>query len=522
MKEKTKNKMKVLTIAFLIVSALVLTGCPDPGDSEGGNWSGTKLTGATFYETYGNAVAVDASGNVLKAGTIESEMANVPNVLLDGQYIMGTETMYVKKYGSNGSAKWTRTLGTYTGSAKGNGVAVDADGNVYVVGSTMTQSIGGDGYIEYGLDGQRCLDDSIPADGVYTMFLTKYSASGVKQWTRLQAAGDNNLSNAYGLGVTTDSLGNVYVCGSAQGDVQTPNGVTEPTLAGDEDLFVSKFDSDGILQFTTMAGIAGTGSVTKATSIALSEDELYIFITGSTTGNLWGTTNGQSMIVGYLYNDASSSFDGIQLDAAAASSFEGTSIRTAYDADELIQNVFAVGSTTGGYDLDLTLESGTYTDANTQTCAYAGFFIKLTFNSAVLGSEIFDMADGTANPDLFESAAATNDLQFTGIIPSTDNNTAYVCGFANFSLDGANPGATLNGRYDSILLQYPADTATQAMLGSVGDYTYGNAIGINSSNQVFVVGETHASVLDGSAANGAIDSFVTKYSLSSEGQVVHY
>ena len=111
----------------------------------------------------------------------------------------------------------TKQLGT-SGEDVANGVATDSSGNVYVTG-----------YTQGGLDGTNA--------GGSDLFVVKYNSSGTKQWTKQLGTSGIDSTN----GVATDSSGNVYVAGVTSGGLDGTN-------AGSYDLFVVKYNSDGVKQ----------------------------------------------------------------------------------------------------------------------------------------------------------------------------------------------------------------------------------------------------------------------------------
>ena len=119
----------------------------------------------------------------------------------------------------NTSKLWTKLLGT-SSDEDGNGVTVDSSGNIYVTGRT-----GG-------------ALDSIANSGSSDIFLVKYDSTGEKLWTKLLGTS----SDDYGFGVTVDSSDNIYVTG------YTAGGLDNNSNSGSLDIFLVKFNSDGVKQ----------------------------------------------------------------------------------------------------------------------------------------------------------------------------------------------------------------------------------------------------------------------------------
>jgi len=175
--------------------------------------SADGLTGTYQLATndYANGVATDSSGNVYVTGDTYGG--------LDGNTNAGYNDLFVVKYNSSGTKQWTKQLGT-SSTDLANGVATDSSGNVYVTGYTYG-----------GLDGNTNA-------GEYDLFVVKYNSSGTKQWTKQLGTYGHELA----YGVATDSSGNVYVAGYTYG------GLDGNTSAGNRDLFVVKYNSDGVKQ----------------------------------------------------------------------------------------------------------------------------------------------------------------------------------------------------------------------------------------------------------------------------------
>ena len=232
-------------------SAVMLVSC---GGGGGGvpPWIGTKQLGVAGRTTYGFSVASDANGNVYVASETDGG--------LDGNTLTGTNDFFVTKYNGSGVKQYTQQLGVAGKYTAGVSVATDANGNVYVAGSTTG-----------GLDGNTLT-------GTYDFFVTKYDSSGVKQYTRQLGVTGHHT---YGRSVTTDANGNVYVAGSTIG------GLDGNTLTGSKDSFVTKYNSSGVKQYTRQLGVAGRD--TEGNSVATDANG-NVYVAGLTFGGLDGNT----------------------------------------------------------------------------------------------------------------------------------------------------------------------------------------------------------------------------------------
>ena len=150
--------------------------------SSSGDEQWTRFWGSETFD-YGEGVAVDSAGNCYVAGHTFGEF--------DGQTNAGSYDNCLTKFSSSGTKLWTRIWGS-TALEYCKDVAVDALGNAYVTGWT-----GGD------FDGQI-------NNGPYDCFLTKYSPSGTKIWTKIWGASGSDYTD----GVSVNSSGSVcYAAG---------------------------------------------------------------------------------------------------------------------------------------------------------------------------------------------------------------------------------------------------------------------------------------------------------------------
>lgn len=191
---------------------------------------------------------------------------------LDGNSNAGLSgvDMFIVKYNGAGNRQWSRQFGA-AGDDEGVGIAIDAQGNVYVAGSTR----GG------------VLDGNINAGG-FDLFVVKYDATGTRQWTREFGAPADDRAT----GIATDPQGNVYVTGSTSGSLDSS------INAGSVDLFVVKYDAAGTRLWTRQLGSPGDDI---ATGIA-SDTQGNVYVSGHTMGMLGGNANAggtDSFIVKY-------------------------------------------------------------------------------------------------------------------------------------------------------------------------------------------------------------------------------
>ncbi len=117
------------------------------------------------------------------------------------------------------------------------GLALDSDGNAYVVGDFKGTLIFG--------------DDTLMSDGVTwsDVYLVKFLADGTPDWA--QKFGDSTDQQARGIAV--DGAGNVVIIGTRSGTV---NFGGADLSAGD--MFIAKFDSAGVHQFSDAYGADNT------------------------------------------------------------------------------------------------------------------------------------------------------------------------------------------------------------------------------------------------------------------------
>lgn len=262
----------------------------------------TKQPGTSANEQ-AHAIAIDNNDNIIVTGYTYGE--------LDGNTYQGNADIFVTKYSSEGGWIWTRQLGT-TALDWGMAICTDSNGDVYISGQTAGE-----------LDGNTFYGDTMEGD----IFVTKYSSSGIKQWTRQHGT----TTGEGGRGMTTDSSNNVYVTGFTKGDLDGN------TNTGGNDTFAMKFESSGVHQWTILPG--------GDQGMGISIDNLgFIYLTGHLIGGttLYGETaqgGGDAFILKY---DSSMVFQWVKL----AGSLNGSETPFEIVLDQS-RNVYIAGGTSG-------------------------------------------------------------------------------------------------------------------------------------------------------------------------------
>jgi hypothetical protein len=192
----------------------------------------------------GKAVAVDVNGNAFVAGFYTGTAAFGTNALTSA----GARDGFLAKYSSAGQLLWLRSFGG-VGFDSVNAVAVDTNGNCYLVGS----------YEGVAAFGSVTLTNT-SASSFADVFIAKFNPGGTNVWARsLGVASSHDLGNAVAL----DGAGNIFVAG--QSTLGSFNGVT---LTNHGRAFLAKYDNAGNPQWARKAGGGPTGQFDEATGLA--------------------------------------------------------------------------------------------------------------------------------------------------------------------------------------------------------------------------------------------------------------
>ncbi len=230
------------------------------------------------------AIAVDKYGNVHVTGEITSK-----NTGLDYATF---------KYDKNGQREWKKTYNG-PGVDQAKAVTIDADGNVYVTGTSTGKGTGDD-------------------------YLTiKYDKDGNTRWKKTYNGPANNIDEATAIAV--DKRGNVYVTGSSIG------------IGTATDYATIKYDCNGVVKWVRRYTGNTSAADQKATAIAVDING-NVYVTGASGGDyatIKYDANGNGVFVA-LYNGPGNYIDepaALTLDALGNVYITGRSFGSGTDYD---------------------------------------------------------------------------------------------------------------------------------------------------------------------------------------------
>ncbi len=136
---------------------------------------------------------------------------------LDNIYLVGSSKsdLCLLKYNCSGVLQWNRTWDGGI-SDRGNSIVLDSSHNIYIAGTTYSSEVGG-----------------------YDVCLLKFDNSGLLQWNKTWGGSKDD----YGETIILDLSNNIYLAG-----------VTTSFGEGENDIFLLKYDSSGVLQWNKTWG----------------------------------------------------------------------------------------------------------------------------------------------------------------------------------------------------------------------------------------------------------------------------
>lgn len=351
--------------------------------------------------------------------------------------------------------------GTYYGGTlfdRTDDIAVDASGNVFMSGATgSTNAIALSGF-----------QNSI-GGGTRDAYLVKFNSSGVRQWaTYYGGTGDD-----YGLDVSLDAIGNIYLAGETNSTTAIASGGHQTVAGGSLDAFLVKFNTSGTRLWATYYG--GTGDDLAYVSVCDASNNVYLI--GDTNSAAGIAIGGHQNTIGGLYDGFIVKFNSSGV-RQWATYYGGTDNEyAAGGAVDASGNVFLGGQTwsTAGISTasshQVAFSGGTNRDA---------FLVK--FNSSGV-RQWGTYYGGTGSDYLY--ATITDAAGNVIIAGDTDSGTAIASGGHQL---------TLLGLYDAFVVKFNTSGVRQwgTYYGNTGDdyAAVYKCIATDQNSNVFLSGST--------------------------------
>ncbi|MBK6522010.1 MAG: SBBP repeat-containing protein [Sphingobacteriaceae bacterium] len=418
-------------------------------------WQWAKSAGSTGYEA-ALGTAADNSGNLYVIGWYSSATITFGSITLTNPGV-GTGDVFVVKFDGGGNPLWAKTFGGADGDV-GNGIAVDALGNVYITGAFASSTIS---------FGTSTLTNAGAGNDV---FIVKLNSSGTEVWAK--SAGGSSSDRGYGI--TVDPSGNVFTTGAFMSTTINFGTGALTNASATNDFFIAKHDSNGNALWAHNAG--GTNA---DTGFSIASDSLgNAYATGAFAsasidfgiGALTNSTTGTQdiFVVKYdgLGNAVWSSRTGGTLDDAA----NGIAVKK--------NNVYI----TGGFS------SASIT------------FSATTLNNNSAGtSDVFLAKYDLGGNSLWANRAGDADAEAGNSVAIDESGNTFITGFfisSSISFGGntlTNSGA---GYRDLFVTAYSAvGNVAWAKTATAGTFDeVGNAIAVNSSG-IYVGGMFNSSMV---------------------------
>ena len=360
-----------------------------------------------------------------------------------------------------GVSYWLATLGG-SGSDEGYSVALDSSGNSYAFGFTDSTGAGDRDFL-----------------------LAKHDSAGTIQWQRILGG----AARDWGRSVAIDSSDNIYVFG-----------YTSSAGAGSSDFLLAKYNSSGTNQWQR---ILGGGSAETGYAVAIdSSDNIYV------VGETGSAGAGSSDFLIAKYNSSGT----IQWQRVLGGTSGDAGYAVAIDSSD---NIYVVGETgsAGAGDDDFLIAKYNSSGTIQWQRVLGGSGNDKCFSAAIDSSDnlyVFGYTASTgagSNDFLLAKYNSSGTIQWQRVLGGSSNENAnsitidssgniYVCGFTLSAGEGS---------LDFLIAKYNSSGTIQwqRVLGGTGD-DRGNSIGIDSSDNIYVLGQT------ASTGSGSDDFLIAK------------
>lgn len=203
-------------------------------------------------------MTMDVVGNSYLVGS-----SNSPNAIATTgthqNILAGEKDVFIAKFNNEGVRLWSTYVGG-PGDDEGQNIDIDAVGNIYITGATGST------------DGMATPGTAQPnfAGGPTDAFAAKFDNDGIRIWGTYLGGPENDFANA----VAVDALGNVFIAGWTNSTTGIATaGAFQTVFSQAQDAFLTKFDADGALVWSTYYGNTGL--------------DIGLQLAASPTGDIW-------------------------------------------------------------------------------------------------------------------------------------------------------------------------------------------------------------------------------------------
>jgi len=306
----------------------------------------TALTNlSTTPQTLFNTSQSPTTGTTTAQSTVVDAQGNVYVVgtatgNMGSQLNQGSQDVYLTKYDSAGNLQWSDLLGS-AGSASAYSLALNpSTGGVVVAGSTTA-----------------ALSTTAISNGNADSFVASYDTSGNQLWQQQIPTLNNNQANA----VTVDSQGNVYIGGSVTGGSLGAG----QTSSGGTNAYLAELDSSGNIVSENQYGPSGSDQV----SAMATESDGSILVASQQNGEAVLSKYASGTITGSpVWQMELGSLNGGSISGLAISGNQvyvsGTTSNTSLDADGQASVAVPSSGSTSAFVFNAT-DNGTTGTANT-------------------------------------------------------------------------------------------------------------------------------------------------------------
>lgn len=205
-----------------------------------GDYVWARRMGGNGYD-FCNGMAIDGAGNILTTGMFQNTADFDPGTGVANLTGMGGYDGFISKLNASGDYVWAKQVGNINND-QGNGVGVDAAGNVYATGyfETTVDFDPGTGTV------------NLTSNGGADIYVLKLDASGNYVWVQQIGGPDADYGNA----LVMDASGNPCFLGYFNNtvDFDPGTGTSNLSSAGADDVYAAKLSGSGNFMWAKRIG----------------------------------------------------------------------------------------------------------------------------------------------------------------------------------------------------------------------------------------------------------------------------